>query len=123
MRLLILAHVSIKLNLDCHIMTGEFPRIKVEPVIWNLHLVSIDDLLLEDAVSVSKSVSPGWVVHSCQTVEEACSKSSQTAIAESSIMFLRDDVLNSETEVGKSLYASLLSPPLRADKHTSRDVF
>lgn len=107
---LILPNVPIKLNLDCHVMTGEFPRIKVEPVIWNLHLVSIDDLLLEDAVSVSKSVSPGGVIQCCQTVEEACSKPSKTAIAESSIMFLRDDVLNPETELGESLYTSLLSP-------------
>jgi len=104
--LLILPDVSIELDLDCHVMTGELPWVKVEPVIWNLHLVSIDDLLLEDAVSVSKSVSPCWVIECCETVEEACSKPSKTAVAESSIMFLRDDVLNPETKLGKSLYTS-----------------
>jgi hypothetical protein len=104
--LLILSNITIKLDLDCHVLTWEFPRIKVQPVIWNLHLISIDDLLLEDAVSVSKSVSPGWVIQCCKTVEEACSKPSKTAVAESSIMFLRDDVLNPEAKLGKSLYTS-----------------
>ncbi len=101
--LLKLSNITIKLDLDCHIMTGKFPRIKVEPVIWNLHLVSIDDLLLEDAVSVSKSVSPGWVIQSCETIKEACSKPSKTAIAKSSIMFLRNDILDPETKLGKPL--------------------
>jgi len=105
--LLILPNVSVELDFDSHIMTWEFPWVKVQPVVWDLHLVSIDDLLLEDTISVSKSVSPGWVVQCCETVEEACSKPSKTAIAEGSIMFLRDDVLNPEPKLGKSIYTSL----------------
>jgi len=45
-----------------NIMPGEFPRIEVKPVIWNLNLVPIHDFLLEDTISISQTVAPGRVV-------------------------------------------------------------
>ncbi len=38
-------------------------------------------------------------------------------------MFLRDNVLNPEPKLGKSLYTSLLSPSPHERNHTSGDVF
>ena len=50
------------------------PRIKVKPVVWDLDLVSVDDLLLEDTVAVTQAVAPGRIVQRGETVEEAGSE-------------------------------------------------
>lgn len=44
------------------IVSGELPRVEVEPVVGYFHLISIDDLLLENTISVSQAVAPGRVV-------------------------------------------------------------
>lgn len=67
--------------IDIDIMTREFPRVEVEPVVWHLNLVAIDDFLLEDTISISQAVAPGGVVEGSETVKEAGSKPAKTAIA------------------------------------------
>ncbi len=62
--------ITVELNVHCDIVPGKFPRVKVQPIIWYLYLVSIDDLLLEDAISVTQAISPGRVVHCGHTVKE-----------------------------------------------------
>ena len=83
-------------------MPRELPRVEIKPVVWNLHLVSINDLLLEDAVTVPQAIAPGWVVQRRKTVEEARSEASQPAIAEGSIVFLLDDILDPEPQLGET---------------------
>lgn len=80
-------------------MTGKLPRVGVEPVVWDLDLVPIDDLLLEDAVPVPQPIAPGWIVEGGEAVEEASGESPQAAVAKGSIVFLPNDVLNAETEI------------------------
>jgi hypothetical protein len=84
---------------------GEFPRIEVKPVVRNLNLVAINNLLLEDTISVSQSISPSWVVERSQGIEEASSQSTEATISKCSIVFLVDDILDSETQIRKALYS------------------
>ena len=58
---------------DIHgdIMSGKFPRIKVEPVIGHFNLIAIDNLLLEDTIPISQTVAPSREVKRRQAVEEA----------------------------------------------------
>ena len=86
-------------------MPREFPRIEVKPVIRNLNLVAINNLLLEDTISVSQSISPSWVVERSQGIEEASSQSTEATISKCSILFLVDDILDSETQIRKALYS------------------
>ena len=48
------------------IMSGEFPRIEIEPVIGNFNLVAINNLLLENTIAVSQSVTPSRVIEGRQ---------------------------------------------------------
>lgn len=73
-------------------------------LVRNLYLVAIYDFLLEDTISVSKAVSPSRVIERGHTVEETSRKSSKTAITESSIMLLINDILNSESKIGETLW-------------------
>ena len=57
--------------IDGDIVSREFPRVEVEPVVWDLHLVAVDYLLFEDAITIPQAVAPGRVVQGCKAVEEA----------------------------------------------------
>lgn len=88
---------------DGDIVTGELPGVKVQPVVRHFDLVTVNDFLFEDSVSVTKTVTPGGVVETSQAVEEASSKSTQAAIAQTCIVLLGDDVLDSETKLRETL--------------------
>lgn len=100
---------SLTTYINRDIVTSELPGVEVEPVVGHLDLVSIDNLLLEDTISVTQTVAPGGVVERRQTVEEASSKTSQATVAEGSIVLLLDNILNAETKVGKTSYRGLRS--------------
>ncbi len=89
-------------NVDGYIVARKLPWVKVQPVVGNFNLVSINNFLLEDAVAVAKTVAPGGVVERSQAVEEAGSETAEAAVAQGSIVFLCNNVFNSETEIGKT---------------------
>ncbi|GJC79271.1 hypothetical protein ColLi_02109 [Colletotrichum liriopes] len=80
------------------IVARELPGVEVKPVVGNLDLVAVDDLLLEDTVPVSQSVAPGGEVEGSQTVKETSSQPAKTTVSECSIVLLLNNVLNAETE-------------------------
>ena len=84
-------------------MSRKFPRVEVKPVIGNFDLVAIHNLLLEDTVSVSQSISPCRHVEGSHGVQETGSQTTKTTISKSSIVLLLSDVLNPETKIGKTL--------------------
>jgi hypothetical protein len=83
-------------------VSRELPGVKVKPVIRHLDLVSVYNFLLEDSISISKTVTPGRVVEGGQTVKETSSKSAKTTVAQCSIVLLSNDILNSEAELSKT---------------------
>ena len=96
--------ITVELNVHGDIVPGKFPRVKVQPIIWYLYLISVDNLLLEDAISVTQAISPSRVVQGGHAVKETCSQPTEAAIAESSVVLLRYDILDSEAEVFKTSY-------------------
>jgi hypothetical protein len=95
-------------------MSWKFPRIEVEPIIRNLDLISIHNLLLEDSISVSQSVSPSRVVQRGKRVQETSSKTTETTISKCSVVFLLNDVLNAETKVIETLYLEISKTALES---------
>lgn len=85
-------------------MSGELPGVKVEPVVRHLNLISVDDFLLENSISISKTVTPGRVVERGKTVQEASGESAKATVAQRSVVLLGDDVLNSEAKLGEASY-------------------
>lgn len=88
--------MAIKLNVNSDIVPRELPWVEIEPVIGDLNLISIDNLLLKDTIPVPKPIAPSRKVHRRHTIEEARGESSKTTISKRCIMFLGNDVLNSK---------------------------
>lgn len=99
----VLADTAVELDVDGDIMSGKLPWVEIKPVVGNLDLVAIDNLLLEDAVTVAQTVSPSRVIKGGQTVEETSGEATQASVSKSCIAFLLDDVLHAETEFRKTL--------------------
>lgn len=66
--------------IDSYVVPGEFPGVEIQPVVGNLDLVAVDDLLFEDTITISQTIAPGRVVQACQTVEETGGQTSQTTV-------------------------------------------
>jgi hypothetical protein len=62
-------------------------------------LIPIDNLLLEDAISVPQTVAPGRIVQRGEAVKEASRKPPQATVAKRCVVLLLDDVFDAETEV------------------------
>lgn len=86
-----------------NVVSWKLPRIEVQPIVRNLNLVTIDDLLLEDPISISQPVAPSGVIQRCQRVEETRREPSQTTISKRSVMLLLDNILNPEPELRQAL--------------------
>ena len=91
-------------HIDGHVMTGKLPRVKIQPVVWNLNLVSVNDLLLEDAISISKAVTPCGIVQGGKAVKEASSQATQATVSEGSIVLLGDNILDPEAKLGEAAW-------------------
>lgn len=90
-------------------MPGKLPGVKVQPVVRHLDLVPVDNLLLEDSVAVPQTVAPGGIVETRETVEEASRQTAETAVAQRSIVLLRDDILDAEAELGETSCCAIVN--------------
>ncbi len=88
--------ISVELNVHGDIVPRKFPRVEIQPIIWYLNLVSVDNFLLKDTISITQAVAPSRVIQCSHAVKETCSQPAETAVAQSSVMLLRYDILNSE---------------------------
>jgi hypothetical protein len=96
--------VAVELHVNDNVVTLELPGVEVEPVVWHFDLITVNDLLLEDTVTVTQPVSPGRVVERGHGVEEAGGEASETAVAERSVVLLGDDIFHAEAKVGETLW-------------------
>lgn len=100
---LVLPHITKELDVDRDVVASELPRVEVKPIVRNLDLITINNLLLEDTVFVSQSVTPGGIVERGQAVEEASGKTAKTAISKRSVVLLTDNVFHAEAEIRYAL--------------------
>lgn len=123
--ILVSGNMAIELNVYSDIVPRKFPRVKVQPIVWYLYLISVDDFLLEDAISITQTIAPGGIVQRSHTVKKTRSQPAESAVTESSVMFLRYNILDSESEVFKPSYMSRsigVLEPTESDMHTSSHV-
>lgn len=100
--------MTVEHDVDSNIMTSKLPRIKIEPVIRHLNLITIHNLLLENTIAVPQPVTPSRVVQTGQRVQKARRKASETAVSERRIMLMVDDILNPETELAQPFPCKIL---------------
>ena len=99
-------NMTVELDVHGDIVPREFPRVKVQPIIGYFNLVAVDDFLLEDTVSVTQAISPSRVVQCSHAIKETSSQAAETAIAESRVVLLGYDILDSEAQILKTSYRS-----------------
>lgn len=81
--------LTIEPNLIGDILPLDLPGVALsEPKIRNLNLISIYEGLSEDTVLISNTIAPSWNLKGGERIEEACSESSKTTIAEGGIILL-----------------------------------
>mmetsp|Transcript_13500 Transcript_13500/g.35937 ORF Transcript_13500/g.35937 Transcript_13500/m.35937 type:complete len:419 (-) Transcript_13500:13-1269(-) len=96
--------------------TLDLPRVAVdEPVVGDLNLVEILDLLLEHAILVADAVAPAREVESGEGIHEAGSETAEAAISEAGIALLGGHGLEVEADAVKGL----LELGVDADVHES----
>src|SRR2546427_4076194 len=68
---------------------GNLPRIaEFQPLIRLLHLISVDDSLVEDPEIVAKPVTDGRQIQCCHRVEKARGQTAQSTIAQAGVAFV-----------------------------------
>ena len=81
-----MGHMTAEIYRICKVRSLQLPRVSVlEPVVWLLHLIAVLDLLAENAVVISDSISICRKLKSCKGIHEACGKSSQTSVSKSCV--------------------------------------
>lgn len=110
--------MTVELNVYGDIVPWKFPRVEVQPVIRYFYLESVDNLLLEDTISVTQAISPGRVIQRGHAVKETCSEPAEAAVTESSVMLLRYNILNAEAEILETSYGSRLAVYSSAEKYS-----
>lgn len=99
----VFVHPAVELDIDRDIVSWEFPWVEVKPVVRDFDLIAVLNLLLEDTISISKTVAPSWIIQRSHAVEETCCKSAQTAIAQCGVVLLIDDILDAEAKILQAL--------------------
>jgi hypothetical protein len=97
-------HGPVELHLVDDVQAGHLPRVpKGQPVVRELHLVAVHDLLLEDAVVVAEPVAPRRVVQRRQRVHEAGRKTAQAAVPQGGVPLLLDEGLQLKAQLPEGL--------------------
>ena len=88
-RIFLETDISAKTYFFCVLFTANFKWISFfQPVVRNLHLISIFDFLFEHSITVTDSTSICRIVQCCKRIKETCCKTSKTTISKSRIRLL-----------------------------------
>lgn len=83
----LLLHAAAEAHLVAGVVARKLPRIAVlQPVVRRLHLLAVDDILLEHAVLVANAVAAPRQRQRRQRIEEAGRQAAQTAVAEARVV-------------------------------------
>lgn len=106
---LVLLRVAVEADLVSDVLSLDLPGVAVvEPEVWDLNLVAVSDLLLEDTVVVSNTVAPSRDFECGEGVDEASSESAETSVSEGSVTLLLVEVLQLVAHVHESSLEVLL---------------
>ena len=93
------------MNFFCVFRTTKFKWISIfQPVIWNLYLISVFDLLFEHTITITDTTSICTVIQCCKRIQEACSQTSKTTISKCRIRFLIFDHVKIQTKFIQSFF-------------------
>ena len=92
--------VAAELDLDSAARAGDLPGVAVaQPLVGDLHLPAVLDLLVEDAELVADAVADGRDLQRGQRVQVAGRQPAQAAVAQPGLLLLFDQLVESQARV------------------------
>ena len=99
-----LVHLSAEANLYSIVLAGMQPHIAhFEPVVRELHLPAVYDLLTEDAKFIADGETGYRIIQAGRRIHIAGGQTAQTAVAKSGIRFKRAEAFQAEAEIMQDL--------------------
>ena len=99
---------------------------ELQPLFGNFHLISVDDFLIENTEIVPDAITDGGQFERCHGIEKACRQTAETAVAQSRIAFLVDDVFHVQAQFTHCIFAGIVIMPrfmILLDKKPSHEEF
>src|SRR5690606_20764604 len=101
--------VTSELHVTGRIVRDDLPRrAAFEPVVGHFHLITVADLLMEDAVVVADAIAGDGVAECGATIEKARSETTETTIAKAGIALLFQHFLKCTAETSQRLFQRML---------------
>ena len=93
-------------HLDLESVFGALQRpgiAQAQPFVSRLHLPSVADLLVEDAIFVTNAVADGGNIEGGQRIHEAGGQAPQSAVAQAGLFFLLDEDVQVQAQLAHGL--------------------
>src|SRR5262245_18858269 len=98
-------------DVDCDLRARDLPRIaKAKPLVRDLHLPTVANLLVEDPELVANTVTNRRNLKLCERIEIAGRKAPEAASAEARLFFLLEEFYEIETELLHRLLRGIEGP-------------
>src|SRR5262245_12771313 len=105
--------MAAKANCHCDFRARNFPRIaKAQPLVRDLDLPTVADLLVEDAELIADAVTDGRDLERCHRINVASCKTPEAAVAEARLLFLIAHILETEPKLRHGLLCVLEGPEI-----------
>ena len=97
-------HMAVEVHLAGVLHHGHFPHVAVaQPVVGQLHLLAVDDLLAEQAVFIADGAAHGGQVQGSQGVHEAGRQTAQAAVAQGGFRLFLQHGVQVDVQLGQGL--------------------
>ena len=125
-----LAHLAAEFDLDRVVLAGAEPYVAhLQPVVGELHLPAVDNLLTEDAELIANGIARHVISQTSCRVHIAGGQPAETAVAETGVRLQRIDIVNIEARLFQALSALVFNAEIeevvakaRADKEFHRHI-
>ena len=103
------AYIAAEFNHFRILRSAQFKRIAVhQPVIGNLYLITVADLLLEHAITITDTAAVCGISQRCQGIQETCCQTSQTTVTQCCIRLLVFDQVQIQSQFFQSFCYGLI---------------
>ena len=103
------AYIAAEFNHFRILRSAQFERIAIhQPVIGNLYLITVADLLLEHAITITDTAAVCGISQRCQGIQETCCQTSQTTVTQCCIRLLVFDQVQIQSQFFQSFCYGLI---------------
>ena len=102
-------YIATEFNRFRILRSTQFKRIAIhQPVIGNLYLITVADLLLEHTITITDTAAVCGISKSCQGIQETCCQTSQSTVTQCCIRLLVLDQVQIQSQLFQSFRYGLV---------------